>query len=112
MRQLAFLALTSTAQLLIAQPAISQANRFSNEFESQVFRSCVGSFRNATNANREYCNCYAQEFVDRYNPEQLRAIGQAVRNLNNQSTTNQVVVAFMSPEIKLCKSLSSLEEPN
>lgn len=112
MRQLAFLALTSATQLLIAQPAISQANRFSNEFESQIVRSCVESFRNATNANLEYCSCYAEEFVDRYNPEQLRAVGQAVANLNNQRTTNQIITAFMSPEIELCRSLSSLEEPN
>ena len=112
MRQLAFLALTSTAQLLIAEPAISQANSYSNQFERQVIRSCIDGFTNATNANREYCSCFAQEFVDRYNPEQLRAFDQAASNTTDRRGIGQVITALMSPEIELCKSLSSLEEPN
>ena len=106
MRQLALIALTSSAQLLFTNPAIAQADKFSRTFGSGIFKGCISNISNLTEADKKYCKCYSDKFTQRYSAVELRAIGQIANEIKSPKARNVIIQTFMSPEIKACRAIN------
>tara|TARA_B100000674_G_C37720422_1_gene859510 strand:- start:585 stop:899 length:315 start_codon:yes stop_codon:yes gene_type:complete len=89
---------------LSAQTAAQLPQDYKATFRINLIKGCTASkpIRASRRSHRQYCECYADGFIRRYSPDELNQISTSLPN--NQENLNKVVQAFMSPEIKACRS--------
>lgn len=87
---------TPTAQAGISSKKLQQ---FTSAFQAGVFRGCLANPPKNLRNPRGYCNCYANAFLNRYQPQDLITIEQRA----NTSEAASLIALMMSPEIRACK---------
>lgn len=95
------LAQRASAQIQPASsaPTAQQLRQFTSTFQAGVTKGCLSNPPKDARNQRGYCSCYANSFVNRYQPQELMTISRMAA----APQAPNLVAVMMAPEIRVCK---------
>lgn len=94
------LPLQEATQIAQSGDSSKQLKQFTSTFRNGLTRGCLNNPPKGLVNPRKYCSCYANSFVNRYQPEDLVTIERRA----NTPESASLIGLMMSPEIRACKS--------
>ncbi|MFQ6539880.1 MULTISPECIES: hypothetical protein [Aphanothece] len=96
------------ALLLFATPALAQTRpsdaQLREQFRTDFLRGCQAGRTPGVRNQRNYCNCFVNSYLARYNGQTLGAIAAQANQLGGRGAA--LVDLMMSPERQACAARS------
>jgi hypothetical protein len=96
------------ALLLVATPSFAQGRpsdaQLREQFRTQFLQGCQAGRTRGVRNQSNYCNCFANSYLARYNGQTLAAISAQANQLGSGGAA--LVDLMMSPERRACAARS------